>query len=750
MKITGAPSSSPVRAIDGVYAQAQPAVIARAPAPARDDQNVSLALARILRPQAAYRWMLPQVAAITPQYIEAILRGALAGDHVRQWELFDLMLDTWPELAACSQELTLGVSRLKMIVEPFAEEDEDPTPNALERAKLVSSALRRMRPDAAADDNNVKGTMRDICDGWFRGVTTLEINWQTIDSPKLGTFVAPQSTFWVHPVCFAFGQDGRLGLRTDAKGQISPANLGGMSYQPAPSSVGEFPEHKFLIAIHKAKSGTALGSALLRPLAWWWCAANFSADWLLNLAQIFGLPFRWANYDPTAPQETVDRICSMLQNMGSAGWAAFPAGTTMEMKEAGKGGDHSPQGELLDRADRYARLLILGQTQSGGKGSAVGGQAFGTVEASVKADRIEAAGGFTCEVLNDQLIPAILRLNYGDDEEAPSVRLLEDEEGGLEEAQRDQILAQIMPLSAKYLRSKYGQPKPVDEEDAVGGAPVAEEGETGRPGDKGTDRKPAKSSDRAVKAHCARLAAIPDDAVFARELQIVLDEIAASESYDPGEARDEHGRWTDADGYFVSVSADLKTISYGKDKLKVAPLGVKNEPLSKTASDALKKSGKDPSNYINHSGNPKNSRDFNINYIRKGAQPLLESAQALRKEGRPNWIAQGAGHVTTFTQQGVGRNGGSLSGVAMIAEVPEKGWTFGAKDVGGSFSEGFFKDKANAPFVTSRAEAEKEAIAAAHLIGNQSYALHAHLHSEARGWAADGPAPTKGDFRWAL
>ena len=57
-------------------------------------------VARILRPQAAYRWLLPQVAAITPQYIEMVMRGALAGNHVQQWELFDLMLDTWPELEA--------------------------------------------------------------------------------------------------------------------------------------------------------------------------------------------------------------------------------------------------------------------------------------------------------------------------------------------------------------------------------------------------------------------------------------------------------------------------------------------------------------------------------------------------------------------------------------------------------------------------------------------------------------------------
>jgi len=53
------------------------------------------------------------------------------------------------------------------------------------------------------------------------------------------------------------------------------------------------------------------------------------------------------------------------------------------------------QGELLDRADRYCRTLILGQTMTGthetGKG---GGQAFGKVEEDVnQIDRTPLASG---------------------------------------------------------------------------------------------------------------------------------------------------------------------------------------------------------------------------------------------------------------------------------------------------------------------------------------------------------------------
>ena len=437
---------------------------------------ITYGLQRILRPQAAFRWILPNLAAITPQYIEMILRGALAGNHVQQWELFDLMFDTWPELSACHQELVYGVLRKKLIYEPAHEEDEQPSPEALDRQKLVSTALRKMEPSAERDDVALDGTIKDILDAWFRGVTVSEVIWQIIDDKQVGTIAAPKSTFWVHPVCFAFNADGVLGLRA-VKPQSSaqwPYPSSTLAAQPQPAQLEAFPPYKFLIAIHKAKSGTALCGPLLRPLAWWWCAANFASDWLLNLAQLFGLPFRYATHDVNASKELVSQICDMLQNMGTAGWAAFPDGTNIEFMQPNKeGSDHSPQGELLDRADRYARLLILGQTMTGTHGSTGkgGGQAFGKVEKEVKEDRIDAAGKFAASVINRQLINSILMLNYGDTEEAPHIKFLEDEVAGLTEAQRDKVLADAgLPIGVDYLRKKYDIPEPAEGEETIGGA----------------------------------------------------------------------------------------------------------------------------------------------------------------------------------------------------------------------------------------------------------------------------------------
>ena len=485
-------------AAEGLAAAASPKSEVQGPK-SPDTRNLSADLSRILRPQAAYRWLLPQLAAITPQYIEMTLRGALAGNHVQAWELFDLMLDSWPELGACCQELIEGVQRKTLIFEPYHEEDKEAEPEAIERMKVVSAALRNMQPDPAADENDLDGTIKDILSAWFVGQVVLEIDWEapkqtgTLNTitTEFGDIIGPRSTYWVHPVCYAWSMEGRLGLRTelsqirattqsattaskDRRSDTGNTTWSSTSYQPRPSSVDDFPDYKFLIGIHKMKSGTALGGARLRLLAWYWCAANFSAEWLLNLAQLFGLPIRWANFDQNAPQETIDGICSMLEKMGTSAYGAFPTGTNLQILDGGSktSGDHSPQGELLDRADRYARMVILGQTMTGGRGGMGkgGGQAFGAVEKDVKEDRIDAAGKYACGIIEQQLIRYILMVNYGDAANAPTARFLEKEEGGLEDAQRDTALAQGgLKIGVNFLRKKYGIPAPEKGEETIGG-----------------------------------------------------------------------------------------------------------------------------------------------------------------------------------------------------------------------------------------------------------------------------------------
>lgn len=419
------------------------------------------------------RWMLPASRSFTPARLEATLRGALAGNHVQAWELFDLMEDTWPRLRKNALELKNAVCGLKPVFEPWREEEAAPAPEAEERMRVVSAALRGMRSDPAADENAWRGTLFDLLDAWLKGLSVLEIEWQFRRAGALGGITAPRATFWVHPACYAWQQDGRLGLASGAR----ETRLA----QPA-----DFPPEKFLLALSRTKSGSPLSGALLRPLAWWWCTANFSADWLVNFAQLFGIPFRWATYSAGAPQETIDGICSMLENLGSNPWAAFPSGTTLEFKAEGlRNGSDTPQGDLLDRAEKQCDLLILGQTlttDTGRMGRAGGSLALGRVHEGVKAETVRAAADFVTEIIQTQLIPAVLRLNFGNDDFCPTFTLAEDQDKDLTAGA--EIIRTLSGAGAgsmiglDWLGKKFGIPKPAAGEktlaDSGGGIPASE------------------------------------------------------------------------------------------------------------------------------------------------------------------------------------------------------------------------------------------------------------------------------------
>jgi phage gp29-like protein len=72
------------------------------------------------------------------------------------------------------------------------------------------------------------------------------------------------------------------------------------------------------------------------------------------------------------------------------------------------------------------------------------------------------------DIFNEQLIPSIIRLNYGDEDELPVCRFLQDNEGTFQDAQRDQILVNMgTPIPVSHIRKKYSIPEPEGDEEIL-------------------------------------------------------------------------------------------------------------------------------------------------------------------------------------------------------------------------------------------------------------------------------------------
>ena len=410
----------------------------------------------LIRPQVRERWTALLRQGITPDRVEQILRGAFSGNLLYQWELFDIMEDTWPMLQKCLNELKHAVERTAYTAVPYSI-GKKISDLAQKKKDLLATAMKSFRPSITEDENEPGSMIYDLCDAIGKGISVQEILWEPRKQPD-GYAILPRCTKWVHPIHYGY-RAAETGIK------LCPSGMG--------DEWIDFPANKFLIGICKAKTGHPIGGGLLRCLASFWIASNFSWEWVLNLAQMFGIPIRWATYDPTKAN-LLDDIEDMLVNMGSAGWGAFPAGTTLELKEAISKAADNPQAYILEVADLMCSILILGQTLTTTVGKS-GSRALGDVHADVRQDIIEYYAHWVAKMLRYQFIPALMRLNFGNNDEDPDiVPDIDEPKDGKSLAERDRILTVQMglPVGRKWLYERHEIPMPEEGDEIFTAKPI--------------------------------------------------------------------------------------------------------------------------------------------------------------------------------------------------------------------------------------------------------------------------------------
>lgn len=432
---------------------------------------------------------------MSPQEVRWTLERAATGDLQAQWELFALMEDTWPRLAKNLAELRRAAARATYMVQPYAERGAAPSDSAKQRAAQVDQGLRQWWPRPGTLELSFEDTLFHALDAYGKGVSALELHWD-------------QSPAGLLPRCSHMLAQPRYGWNADGT-ELGLLNSGGIPWQP-------FPQDHFLVGIWQARTGAPGATAVLRVLAPYWAGVTFGWEWLLSNAQIFGVPFRWANFDRNQPALGA-QLRDMLAAMGSCGYGAFPDGTKLEFKDAAQNVTGNPQVVVQELADKACDLLILGQELSGGAQAAgLGGGAAG-LQQSVRADRLQTVAQWCADLLNYQLVPAILRANFGDTSEPPTIAPdLDDDPKPLEMAQRDQIFLNAgVPLPLPWFYQRHGIPQPVEGEAVITGraptppfgAPVGE---------------PPVTARRALLAKSA--ASTPVDATFRRHALAALAE----------------------------------------------------------------------------------------------------------------------------------------------------------------------------------------------------------------------------------
>lgn len=393
----------------------------------------------------------------SPDAVGGALDAGARGDFSLQHDLFNTMEDTWPRLRANLHKIKHAVRKLPFNVQPFTPKNGTPSAVAQEKAAFVESALWLDAGAPARGNQAFLDATFELMDAVARGFAVVEIDWK-VDAQG---YLVPAGYRRVPVRHLALNPVGELSLNLTGSPFVSgAAELHGFAEFPA----------KFLVGVYRSKSGPLGEGAQLRALAPLWLGHMLGWEWLLQKTELFGSPIRWATYPTGSTQAEIDTLVSMLRNMGTAAWGAFPQGTQLQLQQGtmpGVAGPSEPSERLMALANRACDLLFLGQNLTSEQ-SGQGARAAAQVHRDVELDLYENYAAFIVDLINDQLIPNLIELNWGNRDELPFVEVeIPRPDRDQEKATRDKLLFGDLglPVSLQYLYERHRVPAPAKGDD---------------------------------------------------------------------------------------------------------------------------------------------------------------------------------------------------------------------------------------------------------------------------------------------
>lgn len=385
---------------------------------------------------------------LTPQQVSDIIRSADVGFMYRLVDLANEMRQKDGHLHAVLQTRETAVTRLRW--ELFYEGQDPKSEKGLKERKFVECALR-----ASEGFNRMLGHLAGAI---YYGYAVSEIIWE-IEKGKL----VPKRYINHSPRRFRYMQANGLFVWHDV-------NMG----EPVDIKT-DYPD-KFLMAHPRVTGDVPVREGLARNLMWLALFRNWTlADWL-KLAEIAWKPWRLGKYkktgNNTASKEDKDGLASILSSMSSSGVAVYPDTTEVELKwPEASGTGRSDHAGLFEVAGKEMSKCVLGQTLTTEQGK-VGSQALGKVHEGVKQDIIDSDAAYLAEILTEQLIAPMIRMNFGPGVTVPKFRFItKDAVDLLQLAQALDYLTGPnvqMRIPAQWAREQAGIPDPAEGDEILG------------------------------------------------------------------------------------------------------------------------------------------------------------------------------------------------------------------------------------------------------------------------------------------
>ncbi len=359
---------------------------------------------RIVKSDAWAKWYDAPMTDFSPERLQRARAEQESGYLIDTDALFSAMYHEWDALQKDVNTMAGAVSALSWRANPAVDDGGKPSDYAKEVAETVNAALwKGMRLPSGDWRHNFTELIGCIYHAICRGVNVHEIDWRMADGMWYPHSFLPVTSHYYRWETQA-GKPDRLLLFRDGV-------LGG--------GVGEaFPADRFVVALNNVGPDHPMRNALFVSLVGWFGASHWGLRWLMRYCQIFGIPFRSFNIHGSEEKE---RLQGMLDGGMVIQDIILSGDDEVTIQDASRGAS-IPQKELITMAEKACHKLILGQTLTSDTSDG-GSRAQAEVHNEVQSAEVLAVGNYIAGVLNAQLIPAIVRLNYGHIEGIPMPEL---------------------------------------------------------------------------------------------------------------------------------------------------------------------------------------------------------------------------------------------------------------------------------------------------------------------------------------
>jgi len=394
---------------------------------------------------------------LPPAKLVRILRDVQGGNIVEAAKMMAAMEQRDSVIGGFMSTRRAGVLACGYEIVPD-DEAEDETA-ADEATALVKEHVARLDTGAGIDDlaEEVRfvPTWRDILaialDAIGKEFSALELLWETTTGEWAIREAEWRPQWWFQFGCCSATQDvprNVLRLR-----DLTPNG------QPCP------PQHFFVHRQHAlcgAPGTTGLLLGLTRPFV----VTNYAIKDALQVAEVFGMPYRVGFYEPNATEDERATMWRALVNMATNGCALLPKGTEFELKEASGANVGTIYERLIQIADKWKALAILGQLSSIEEG---GSFAKATALQMIRFDLLDADAAALEASVRSQLFSRMVRYNLGEDVPVPKLVIPRQAPRDLEALVRTYKEAASLGIriGRGWAQEEMGIPEPAEDEEIL-------------------------------------------------------------------------------------------------------------------------------------------------------------------------------------------------------------------------------------------------------------------------------------------